>query len=175
MSREEVERLLRAHRAALAPPTAADPGPAAGTKLRCISCDADLQPFLFAAAPGVIVGGGGQLAPQPAPAPGAAANLRYSQLPAASPARNAGQPWTAAVGVVGSVSPQGAPPAPGADVPRTSTGGEGGAVQLPTAPLSARPPASGSPSRLGAPARCVWVRVGAWGTGAMSELMHHLL
>lgn len=140
VSREEVERLLRAHRASLAPPTtAADPGPAAGTKLRCISCDTDLQPFLFAAAPGVIVGGGGQLAP----APGATADLRYSQLPAASPARNAGLPWTAAVGVAGPGSPQAAA--------ALGAGGEGAAVQLPAAALSARP--SASPGRQGAPAR----------------------
>lgn len=61
---------------------------AAGMRFRCISCDTALHPFVFAAAPGAGAGA--------APAPAHTADLRYTQLPVASPARNASQPWTAA-------------------------------------------------------------------------------
>lgn len=141
VSREEVERMLRAHRAAQAPPSpsAADAagGPAAGMRFKCISCDTDLQPFIFAAAPGALGGG-------------TTADLRYSHLPVASPARNAGQPWTAAV------AGGAAPVSPTAELSRASSAGDagslspGGAHVLPPSPLSGRP--STAASRGGAPA-----------------------
>ena len=150
VSREEVERMLRAHRAAAAAAaqTAVDPawaGPAAGMKFKCISCDADLQPFLFAAAAGAL-GGGGQN--------GGTADLRYCQLPAASPPRNPGQPWTAAV--AGAAGP-GARPDSAAPLSGGSGGdscGQAGTHVQPPAPqqsgvLSSRP--STGASRLGAP------------------------
>lgn len=72
-SREEVEGMLHAllARGAAAPPLAGEGLPAAGVKLKCLSCDGDLRPVHLASAGG---------APLPA-------DLRYSTLPTASPAR----------------------------------------------------------------------------------------
>lgn len=145
--------MLRAHRAAL--PGAVEPGsgPAAGMRFKCLSCDGDMQPFVFAAPPGAL------------PFPhqqhsGGSASLRYSQLPVASPPRSSSQAWTAAA------APLDGAAAASPEVPPSRLGGAasvGGAmaatssattvhVQLPRGPLPARP--STSASRLGAPVRC---------------------
>ncbi|GAB4815314.1 hypothetical protein N2152v2_002360 [Parachlorella kessleri] len=68
ITRDEVERMMRKVQQSIPQAHA----PASGVRFKCISCDSDLQPVIFASAPG-----GGA----------AAANLRYSQLPSVSPAR----------------------------------------------------------------------------------------
>eukprot|EP00887_Chlorella_sp_A99_P000399 scaffold13.g399.t1 len=112
VTREEVERMLRGLRAG-PPPMPEGNNVAAGVKLKCLSCDSDLQPVYFATTAGV---------------PQASADLRYSQLPTASPARPSTQSWAAADtagercgspgqlppvwrgGSAGAGSPSGAPP-----------------------------------------------------------------
>ncbi|KAI7840130.1 hypothetical protein COHA_006169 [Chlorella ohadii] len=162
VSREDVERMLRSHKVAMAPPPAAAPAadpncPAAGMRFRCLSCDTALQPFAFAVAPGN--GGASGSAGQ-----AHTADLRYTQLPVASPARNAAQPWTAAVasglepaaaGLAGGLAGGEPSPSrlsvasgPAADVPAVQVP----AVQPPS-PRGSRPSTSAA-SRLGSPARC---------------------
>ncbi|KAL4422509.1 hypothetical protein ABPG75_008706 [Micractinium tetrahymenae] len=177
VSREEVERMLRAHLAAL--PGAAEPGsgPAAGMRFKCLSCDSDMQPFVFAAPPGAL--------PFPhQPHTGGTADLRYSQLPVASPPRSTTQPWTAAAAPMGGAAAAG-PEASASRLGSTAGVGGGGSVasspsasasqlpaahvQLQQAPLSARP--STGASRLGAPIS--WMHRMRRETGASQEASGH--
>lgn len=125
---------------------------AAGMRFRCISCDTALQPFVFAAAPGAGISGA---VGQPH-----TADLRYRQLPVASPARNASQPWAAAVQMEPVAAGLG-----GAE-PSRLTGASSPAIEAPAVQVHApavQPPSphGGRPStgasRLGSPAR--WARV----------------
>lgn len=128
----------------LPPAPAHTSSPAAGMRFKCISCDTALQPFLFAAAPGAGGAGGGAGYPH-------TADLRYSQLPMASPARNPSQPWTAAVAPGVEALAAGGPAA--GEAPRLSAmrGPTGDAVR-PLSPQSVRP-ASSAAARLASPAR----------------------
>lgn len=80
-------------------------GAAAGIKLKCLSCDSDLQPVYFATVAG----------------PQHAADLRYSQLPAASPARPATQAWSP----LGADQQPGSPGAGGGVLPPVPRSGQG--------------------------------------------------
>ena len=111
-------------------------------RFKCISCDSALQPFLFAAAAGA---GGAGSAGGPH-----TADLRYSQLPVASPARNASQPWTAAMAP--GVEAAAAGVAGGEAVRLSVMGGPASDDVRPQSPRSVRP-ASGAASRLASPAR----------------------
>lgn len=72
------------------------------------------------------------------------ADLRYSQLPAASPPRNAAQPWTASALATASGAAAG-------DAGYALPLSLGAQPALPPSPLSGRP--SNGASRLGAPVR----------------------
>ncbi|KAI3430254.1 hypothetical protein D9Q98_004850 [Chlorella vulgaris] len=145
-TREEVERLHRAHRAVAAALPSVEPGagPAAGTKFKCISCDSLLQPFVFAAAPGALAQSTDT------------AELRYLQLPAASPQRNPQQTWSAAAVPVGRSPysrPGSASPSHLVGGNSSSSGSGSGCYAAPAAqaiqpPLSSRP--STGASRFGA-------------------------
>ena len=158
VTREEVERLLKAHTkaaasqasaAAAAPPPGDPASPASGLRFKCLSCDTDLQSFVFAAAPGA------GLSPSQAQAQAQTADLRYSQLPVASPPRNSSQPWTAAVlGAAGAGAGAGASPAPSPEPSRLPSSPSGQHVLPPPQQHAAHArPSTAAPSRLGAPAR----------------------
>lgn len=154
--------MLRAHRGSFMSTAEPGSGPAAGMRFKCISCDSDMQPFVFAAPLGALPYGGG----------GGTADLRYSQLPVASPARNSSQPWTAAATTGSPLAASPSAAGPESSRLSTSSGAGGGGAgtgsagpPLPAAHVQAPGPQQGlltsrpstGASRLGAPVR--WVTV----------------